>query len=55
MNAHQSSCEKVKLMFELQPERKATCLALRDRNGDSILHRAMLFNFVHIAKYLVEV
>ena len=45
----------VRLMFELQPQRKFRAMAMRDRSGYSPLHRAVLFDFDLVAKFLVEV
>ena len=47
--------DMVQLMFELQPEKKARCLAMIDRSGFTLLHRAVRFDFRHIAEYLVKV
>lgn len=45
----------VRLMFELQPQRKFRAMAMRDRSGHTPLHRAVLFDFDLVAKFLVEV
>ena len=47
--------DMVQLMFELQPEKKARCLALRDINGSTLLHRAVRFDFRNIAEFLLKV
>ena len=47
--------DMVQLMFELQPEKKARCLAMRDINGSTLLHIAVRFDFRNIAEFLVKV
>ncbi len=47
--------DMVKLMFELQPARKSSSLSLRDRNGMTVLHKSVMFDFNDVAEFLVKV
>ena len=47
--------DMVKLMFELQPERKSNSLSIRDRNGMTVLHKSVMFDFKDVAEFLVKV
>lgn len=52
--AAQGSTEMIQLMFEMQPEKKVTCLKSRDSLGLTPLHRAALMDRNQTVQYLLK-
>jgi transient receptor potential cation channel subfamily A member 1 len=46
--------EMIKVMFTAQPKRKKSALCLTDKNGMTALHKAVMFDHVHVAAYLLD-
>ena len=49
----QGSLDMLKLMFEIQPEKKDKCIEALNDEGMTPLHAAVNFNRVNVVKYLL--
>ena len=52
--AMQGNLDILKLMFNLQPDKKATTIHARDANNLTPLHKAVLFDRAVVVQFLIE-